>query len=268
MKINHLPRLITGPSILRHIPLHICSEDKVVLDGLRYSLEIADRAYRRLRETLWKVSSTRNSDHAERYVDMVSDGWTVIDSFNRLHTLCNSGCRYIDHDYCRDYAEALRPAVILRNANQHMRGCLEKIVADKESAWGAIAWTTCITNPPTRAETHCFVAGTVRTTNLLLPEPPERPFYMPVDGIIMRADKTEAFISDLMLLTVQFVAQFDLELSNIFPGDAPHIRDAHVTGELSFNDSGLRSPRLTVALIQEDSTPLNRAARRRAEKKS
>jgi hypothetical protein len=82
----------------------------------------------------------------------------------------------------------------------------------------------------------------------------------------MRADKTEFFISDLMLLTVQFVGQIDLDLSNQFPGDTPHIRDAHLTGESSFNDTGIRAPRLTLALIHENATPLNRAARRRAQK--
>jgi|GEM_PF-6138311 len=266
MKLSHLPRLISSSSALRHIPLHVDSEDKVVLDGIRYSLEIADRAYRRLRETLWKVSSDRKSDHVERYVDIISDAWMVVDSLNRLHTLCDSDCIYLDHDYCRNYADALKPVVILRNANQHIKGRLGKIVADKESAWGAIAWTTCTTNPPTRAETHCFVAGTARTTDLQLPEPPERPFYMPVDGIVLRASKSEAFLSDLMLLTVEFVAQFDLDLSSLFPGDAPHIRDAHLIGELSFNNTGIRAPRLTVALIHKDAMPQNRAARRASRK--
>ena len=244
MNMNHLPRLVTSPSALRHIPHHVASEDKVVLDGIRYSLEIADRAYRRLRETLWKVSSDEKSDHVESYVDLVSDSWTVVDSLHRLHVLCGSNCQYLDHDYCRNYAEALRPIINLRNTNQHMNGRLEKIVADKESAWGAISWTICSTNPPTRGESHCFVAGAMRTSDLLLPEPPTRLFYMPVDGITMRAGKKDVFISDLMLLTVQFVAQFDLDLSNLFPGGTPHIRDAHAVGKFSFNDSGIKAPRL------------------------
>lgn len=266
MNMNHLPRLVTSPSALRHIPLHVASEDKVALDGIRYSLEIADRAYRRLRETLWKVSSDKKSDHVERYVDLVSDAWTVVDSLNRLHVLCGSNCPYLDHDYCRSYAEALRPIINLRNSNQHMNGRLEKIVADKESAWGAISWTICTTNPPTRGESHCFVAGAIRTADLLLPEPPTRLFYMPVDGITMRAGKKDVFISDLMLMTVQFIAQFDFDLSKLFPGDTPHIRDAHAVGKFSFNDSGIKAPRLTLALIHENETPMNRAARRRAQK--
>ena len=266
MKVNQQPRLISEPSALRHIPLHVSSEDKVVLDGIRYSLEIADRAYRRLRETLWKVSSDKKSDHTDRYVDMVSDAWTVIDSLNKLHVLCDSGSEFLDHDYCREYSEALKPAVFLRNANQHMKGRLQKIIADRESAWGAIAWTTCVTNPPTRAEVHCFVAGAVRSTDHLLPEPPERNFYMPVDGIIVRANKTEGFISDLMLLTTEFTARLDEQLSKVFPSNAPNIRDAHLCGELGFNDSGLKPPRLTVAIIHKDTPPLNRSDRRKAEK--
>lgn len=268
MNMNHLPRLVTGSSALRHIPLHVTSEDKVVLDGIRYSLEIADRAYRRLRETLWKVSSDKTSDHVDRYVDLVSDAWTVVDSLNKLHTLCGSECSYLDHEYCRNYAAALRPIVKLRNSSQHMKGRLEKIVADKESAWGAISWTICATNPPKRGEVHCFVAGTMRNAELSLPELPERPFYMPVDGITMTADKTDVFISDLMLLTLKFVEQFDIDLSKIFPGNTPHLRDAHAVGEFSFNGSGIKAPRVTVALIHKDETPMNRAARRKRQKSS
>lgn len=266
MEMSHLPRLITSPSALRRIPLHLHSEDKVVLDGIRYALEIADRAYRRLRETLWKVSSDKKSDHVDRYVDLVSDAWTIVDSLNRLQALCRSHCIYLDHDYCRDYVQALKPIVKLRNTNQHIDGRLQKIVADKESAWGAISWCICTGNPPTRGEFHCFVAGSMRTTDLLLPELPERPFYMPVDGITVRADKTEVSISDLMLLTVEFVGKFDLDLSNQFPGDTPHMRDAHATAEFSFNGSDTKAPRLTVGLINENATPLNRAERRRTKK--
>ncbi|MDW5442223.1 hypothetical protein [Polaromonas sp. SM01] len=234
-----------------------------MLDGIRYSLEIADRAYRRLRETIWKISSDKKSDHVDRYVDLVSDAWTIVDSLNRLRILCKSNCQYVNYDYCRAYAAELQSIVVLRNANQHMNGRLETIVADKESAWGAISWTTCITNPPTRAEVHCFVAGALRTTDLSLPEPPERPFYMPVDGITMKANKTEVFISDLMLLTAQFVSQFDADLSQLFPRDAPHVRDAHATAHISFNESGIKAPRLLVALIHKEIPPMSRAQRRR-----
>ena len=266
MDMSHLERFVTSSSALRHVPLHVHSEDKVVLDGIRYSLEIADRAYRRLRETLWRVSSDKKSDHVEHYVDLVSDAWIVVDSLNRLHVLCGLNCTYLDHNYCREYATALKSVVKLRNSNQHIGGRLEKIVADKESAWGAISWTVCTTNPPTHGESHCFIAGAMRTTDLLLPEPPTRSFCMPVDGITMRADKTEVNISDFMRLTMDFAGQFDLDLSKIFPRDTPHVRDAHVTGNFSFNETGIRAPRLTVALIHENTTSLNRATRRQARK--
>jgi hypothetical protein len=266
MEMNHLPRLVSSQSALRRIPLHVHSEDKVVLDGIRYALEIADRAYCRLRETLWQISSDKKSDHVENYVDLVADTWTVVDSFNRLYVLCLTGCSYLDHDYVREHAEALRPIVKLRNANQHINGRLEKIVADKESAWGAISWTVCNKNTATHGESHCFVAGALRTVDLLLPEPPTRSFHMPVDGITARADNTEVSISDLMLLSAQFAGQLDADLSKRFPLDAPHVRDAHVVGEFRFNDTGVRSPRFTLAVIHENATPLNRAARRRIDK--
>lgn len=267
MDMAQMPKLVTSTSALRRIPMYVEDDDKVVLDGIRYSLEIADRVYRRLRQTLWDVSSDPEADHVEHYVDLVSDAWTVVDSFNRLHVLCKSNCTYLDHNYCRDYADALQPVVKVRNAHQHMKGRLEKIVADKESAWGAISWISCATNPPTHADAHCFVAGSVRLLEATIPELPQRQFYMPIDGITVRADKTEVFVSDLMLSTVRFAEQLDADLSNQFPIHTTHSRDAYAMATYSFNNSNVRAPRITIALKQANVPLMNRAARRQAQRK-
>lgn len=139
MEIVQWPKLNTSTSALRRVPIAVADDDKVVLDGIRYSLEIANRAYKRLRHTLSEISQDPDGEYAELYVDVVSDAWTVLDSLNRLREMCESGCAFLEHDFYRSYAQTLKQVVLLRNSHQHMNGRLEKIVADKESAWEAIS---------------------------------------------------------------------------------------------------------------------------------
>lgn len=262
MDMNQGTKLITADSALRHVPIDVPSKDKVMLDGVRYSIEIADRAHRRLRETLWIVSSKSEEDQVDRYVDMVSDAWTIVDSIHRLRVLCEANSRLFNSGYCREYAEVTKDVVLLRNSVQHMHSKLEKLVADKESAWGVLSWIVCTENPPSKAEKHSFSAGTMRANDVLLPEFPERPFYPPVDGISLRAAKTTISLSDLMLVTGQLAAAFDEDLKKAFPRDAPHIRDAHAVAHISFNGCGVPAGNIRIVFKQVEASRMNREQRR------
>ena len=266
MEIVQWPKLITSSSALRRVPIAVADDDKVVLDGIRYSLEIADRAYKRLRNTLWEISQDPEAEHVELYVDVVSDAWTVVDSLNRLREMCESGSSFLEHDFYRSYAQTLKQVVLLRNSHQHMKGRLEKIVAEKESAWGAISWFSLSENPPTHIDGHSLIAGTLRSLENLTPEVPQHMFHMPVDAISVRANRTEVFISQLMRVTGEFAERLELDLSNLFPNDAPHGRDAHTRVTYKFTDSDVKATRLTLAIKHADAPPMNRAARRKASK--
>lgn len=267
MEMAQLPRLVTSASVLRRVPMNVTDEDKVVLDGIRYSLEIADRAYRRLRQTLWDISREPEAEHVELYVDVVSDAWTVVDSLNRLREMCNAGCSYLEQNHYKNYAETLQPVVMLRNANQHMRTRQQKIIADKESAWGVISWFSVADTPPTHIDGHSLVAGSLRSLDIPMPDVPQHQFRMPVDFISMRAQKTEASISQLMLATMEFAEHLERDLSNVFPANAPHSRDAYARVTYKFTETEDRAPRVTVAIKHAAPHPINRAARRKAQKK-
>lgn len=267
MRIVQWPKLVTSTSALRRVPIAVADDDKVVLDGIRYSLEVADRAYKRLRETLWEISRNPEAEHVELYADVVSDAWTVVDSLNRLREMCEAGCSFLEHDFYRSYAETLKQVILLRNSHQHMKGRLEKIIADKESAWGVISWFSLAENPPTHIDGHSLIAGTLRSLENLTPEVPQHKFHMPVDAITMRSQRTEVPISQLMRATEEFAHQLDRDLTNLFPTDALHGRDAYTRVTYKFTESNVRAPRLTLAIKHVDAPPMNRAARRKASQK-
>lgn len=267
MEVVQWPKLVTSASALRRVPMIVADDDKVVLDGIRYSLEIADRAYKRLRHTLWEISQDPEAEHVELYVDVVSDSWTVVDSLHRLREMCEAGCSFLEHDFYRSYAHKLGPVVLLRNSHQHMKGRLEKIVADRESAWGAISWFSLAENPPTHIDGHSLIAGTLRSLENPTPDVPQHVFHMPVDAISVRAQMTEVSISQLMRLTGEFAEQLERDLSSAFPADALHGRDAYTRVTYKFTDTNVRAPRLTLAIKNADAPQMNRATRRKAKQK-
>lgn len=264
--INHPTPLITASSALRRIPPHVDPADKVVFDGIRFSLEILDRAHRGLRESLWALSQQERNDPVDVYVDVLANAWQMIDCLNRLASLFEGSSGYLDHDFCREYADLLAHVALPRNAIQHVKGRQEKIIADKEPVWGILGWASCVGSlPDLKAHIYCFAPGAIRTSELPVMELPERPFYPPIDGIVLRAAKTDVHLSELMLSTAGFAHLLDAELSKSFPEGVDHGRDAFMSIPLSFNDTGIRTPKLTVAFTVPHA---NRAARRTKGRKS
>lgn len=266
--MNHPPRMLDTQSCLRHIPPHVEARDKVILDGLRYSLEIADAAHRRLRETLWQISSGKDDDPVDEYVGAVADAWSIVDSLNRLQTLCKSRSPYLGGDFCTKYAESVSPVVKLRNAVQHLHARFDKLVADKEPVWGVLSWMICVGNPPSRFSLCAFAPGALRTGDVQMTDIPKRQFRQPVDAITLTADKTPISLSDLMLQTAEFAGTLDGELRSTFPVNGPSARDLYARVDGSFTGKDEPAPTVVFSIKHDVPTSpqerkLNRAERRK-----
>lgn len=82
--------IISDGSPLRRLPSELDRRQALFLDGIRYSVEMADLAYTRLRQTLFNLAEQRGSgtslDHW-LFVSAVQDAWSLIDSLHRLRGL-------------------------------------------------------------------------------------------------------------------------------------------------------------------------------------
>lgn len=243
------PAIIQTHSPLRRIPQSFSARERAFFDGIVYSIEIADMAYRRLRETLWRISANSNDDEdVGEYVHAVADAWLVIDSLNRLRALCRTAPLLAEKPYCRSLVQKMQKVKALRNNVQHLDGRIDTIVSKKQPVWGALSWAVTCENPPKGAQLHTLVAGSFRPGEHELLDIGGRNFAMPIDVITLNADGESLDLSDLMLATAEFAALTESDLGLIIPPDVPYGRDLHIMAEISFNDSLLPPQKLSIAI--------------------
>lgn len=241
--------LIDERSPLRNLPLSADLRTKVFFDGIRFSIEIADLAYLRLRETLQNVSDVADqASRANEYVKVVADAWLLVDSLNRLRALCVKAPRISATAYCKKLIQDLAGMKMARNSVQHLDTRIEKIIGRKQPVWGVIGWVVVDQNPPKGGQVHSFVPGSFRPAEHHLGEIDGTEFEMPIDSITLFDGESTHKLSSLMKATRKFTREVEADLSNQFNFAEPSGRDLQITGEFSFNDSGHPGPRVSVVI--------------------
>ena len=218
-------------------------------DGIRYSIEIADLAYSRLRETLQGISKVEDEElRANEYVKVVADAWLLVDSLNRLRALCVKVPKVSEAPYCVSLVQALAGMKVARNSVQHLDTRIEKIVGRKQPVWGVIGWVVVDQNPPKGGEVHSFVPGSFRPAEHELEEIDGEQFEMPIDSITLFDGESTHRLSRLMKATRSFVRELESDLLTRFDPSEPSGRDLQITGHFSFNGSSEPAQKITIAL--------------------
>lgn len=248
-QLNHRPVIIQPKSPLRRIPASFNVRQRAFFDGIVYSIEIADMSYRRLRETLWSISQRVDVDgDVSKYVHAVADAWLVIDSLNRLRSLCKAVPLLAEKGYCRSLVQALHAVKGLRNNVQHLDGRIDTIISKKQPVWGALSWAIITDNPPITAKLHTLVAGSFRPGEHELPYVGNRQFLLPIDAITLKAGGDALVLSDLMLATTEFAALAESDLAQVIPPNEPYGRDLHIIADISFKESAEPPGKLSIKL--------------------
>jgi hypothetical protein len=123
------------------------------LDGLRYSFQMADLVFERLKQTLDQIaqSHSKNEHSEEQVTSVLLDSWTLVDICHRVRELVQQLPR-LSHRlpsiqiFLRDTerVEALRHYV------QHFRSGIPDIPFQSNPLWGVLSWT------PTNNRSICY----------------------------------------------------------------------------------------------------------------
>jgi len=80
--------IIGQESVLRRIPAALARTQSLFIEGIRFSIEMADLAHSRLRETLPPLSRMENPvGESPSSVSAMLDAWSIVDSLHRLRGL-------------------------------------------------------------------------------------------------------------------------------------------------------------------------------------
>lgn len=142
------------PELLRRIVFH--------LDGLRYSLAMAEVASKRLNQSLAVIEA--KLELAEPYesevVSSLLDAWSIVDMCNRIRDLVQSTPSLSPkHPSIQVFIRATTKVDELRNYVQHLQSEIPQIPSQSYPLWGSISWVSASNSR------KCFtiVAGSLLT---------------------------------------------------------------------------------------------------------
>jgi hypothetical protein len=131
------------------------------LDGLRYSLSMADIAVKRLQPTLDNVARLHdaNEDTEAQISSALLDAWSLIDMCHRARELVQS-TPTLPHKLpgIQIFLRATPQIENLRQYVQHFRSGIPKLPDSWSPLWGSLSWT------PTHDRATCY---TILTGNLV-----------------------------------------------------------------------------------------------------
>lgn len=112
----------------------------MILDGIRYSVEIAQVAYKRLFETVMPLNRIAPDVPSTVFASAIADAWTVVDSTHRFSDLVENLHGLPNAPWRRLFAAKVADALELRNCVQHQLGELDGLVENGGQLWGYLSW--------------------------------------------------------------------------------------------------------------------------------
>lgn len=153
--------MINKNTILGKIPLEVDPDDVFFLDGMRFSLLMANRAFDRLETSLKKISLSHDKTVClEIVLDAYIDTWTFIDACHRFSKLWGKAPIITNEERkIADIDKKLSPLLLARNVHDHLLGARAKITSLKSSASGVLQWVFVDSCDPIRCRYFTIFPG-------------------------------------------------------------------------------------------------------------
>lgn len=232
--------IIDNNSPFRRVPIQTNRKQILFYDGIRYSVEMADLAHLRLRETLYEIALNTTAATAPEadsfdHAAAVLDAWSIVDLIHRLRDLLyqapgikqNSPALHL-------FTRKTVDIETLRNAVQHLNQQIHQMVAENLPVWGALSWIS-MPDPEFKSVYSCtLVAGTWFERREPLVSPLGKTLSPPVDMITLEASGCSVCLSDVMRSVEALVRSLEVILSEQFK-DQPYFgRDSLICAEIGF----------------------------------
>ena len=178
--------------VFQRLPKNLDRRQMLFLDGIRFSVEIAETAYGRLCKTLLTLANSVIQKKKVRIgvltVRATSDAWAIIDSVYRLCGLLRQmrGVKQNTPSLNLLYREAEKVEA-LRNTVQHLNNEISNLISKELPVWGTLSWVA-IPNPTNDLWYTCSLApGTVFARQIPIINPVGKEPKPPIDMIELNA---------------------------------------------------------------------------------
>ena len=192
-------------------------------DGIRVAVEMAERAYERLADTLHRSAITESS-HEDRFrlVPLcLLDAWSIVDSTSRLRGLLRQLPGFkSDATSLNIFLERTEDIWGLRNLGQHLEGKIARLAAKGHTVWGTLTWLVLVDDQTGKFKAGLLVSGSQFGTMHALPSVSNIKMYANIDHVTLTAGGHEANLSTVMRAIADFIPKLEGELTRLLSGHA------------------------------------------------
>ncbi|MBK5292739.1 MAG: hypothetical protein JJE04_13800 [Acidobacteriia bacterium] len=230
--------IIGKESPLRKIPSALDRRQALFIEGIRFSVEMADVAYKRLRSTLlWLSKMEDETPEIPSTVSAMLDAWSIVDSLNRLRRLMQNmpGLKGKNKNPgYRLFMQGTEKITELRNAVQHLETSIPGVVDDLNWAvLGSLSWG--IAHPGTSEIITCsFMPGIPMGSHPMVNPLDRQLWHLPVDSITIERSGVFVCLSDAMRRLKAYIGHMEQSLTEAYATQIPeeHRGKTHGAGML------------------------------------
>lgn len=154
------PFRVSSDSPLRRHPIALSEKQITLLDGIRYSADMAGIAHDRLWRKLCEIDRNEDNASSADIAEAMLDAWSIIDACHRLNDLISELPGLKHEPWLRLLQERMKIACKFRDMWQHHASEVTNTVAQRGQAWGSLAWHQHADNGRPTGRWFLAVAGT------------------------------------------------------------------------------------------------------------
>ena len=227
--------LFAPDSPLRQLP-NFPAQQLLVLDGIRYGMEMSDLAYSRLVSRLQLISESREPT-PEDFVATYFDAWSMVSVTERVRNLTAKlpGLRQKDPEV-QSFMKKTAAVKDVRNFIEHSEGDITEIVQSNLPYWGTLNWVWTIDDHHYRL--YSLRCGVVREQEIVPAiNPLGKTASTPIGMVTLSVSKYQSELSILHAAVVRFARVLEQNVANT--SAAPDtMSDVLVSVDLTTNDDG------------------------------
>lgn len=233
--------IIAPNSPLRRLPAELNLKQRLYFDGIRYSIEMANVAYIRLKDILYNLSinhTNLDGAHYRHFVPAILDAWSIIDSVERLRGLIRQTPGFkqkspglVVFDQKTSSVEALR------NSVQHLNHEIEELLKEGLPVWGVLSWVLVSDEQAKKAQCFTLVPGTMfdRKPDMIV-NPLGRSLEIPIGLITLKASGHTVCISEVIERVEELTRKVEEQLAKQFVDLPPAASDMLAIVEMEFGE--------------------------------
>lgn len=226
MQSTQEPEFFAKTSPLRNIPSSLRPDQRVLLNGIRFSIEVLDVSYRRLEKSLLAIAEARENKSPfpdNMYPHAFADAWSIIDTLVRLTNLVKRLPKGERHPAVRSFLSETYTAEQLRHAYQHLEKEIKELAAQNLPVWGTLHWDTPIAGTESY-RLHTLLPGTIQSQNI-----PFKDDKAPMRSVVLRAYGHVFDILAAMRSVERLARSLEASLAPQFRGQPGSMTDIYVS---------------------------------------